>query len=300
MGIRKQWSAFFDFGKDCLSAAIDKVTGVILVQIGNATDSTADSDAAELWGPPGYYGIPAAPTQGQPSCQAINLKDTNHDVIVATRDTRDSSIYGNLKAGERCIANGFPNQGSLLIKSDGSVSIATTDDNTATGNSVFTRVSPVEHRFFSPWGSELHDQTGWHLRTWHGTKIDAGGLGLPSALSSLGLQSYVTVTADIIHLDAAMLSLGRNTGGTSSPVVQAVPLATTLALVATALTDIAVAMDGVATLLGTFTGTGGFSGLPAFAALTAAVDAAVVSANTALGLVSEAAPVGTATKTSIA
>jgi|SRR5579875_846453 len=126
----------FDVGKDILASALDKATSVILCQVGNATDDTPDTDAAELWGPPGYYGIPAAPTKGKPSCQCVTLRQSDHDMILATRDTRDSSIYGALQAGERCIAGGYPNQNRVLLKNDGSITIYTAQGNAAGGASI--------------------------------------------------------------------------------------------------------------------------------------------------------------------
>ena len=159
------FARFFDIGKDILSAAVDKVTNVILCQVGNATDSTADSDSAELWGPPGYYAVPAAPTAGQPSCQSITLKQSDHDIIVGTRDTRDSKIYGNLKPGDRCIAAGFPGQARVLVKETGPVVLMTTSNNTSSGTSITLDLSPNGFHVSTPWGGIVLDATGITLTT---------------------------------------------------------------------------------------------------------------------------------------
>jgi hypothetical protein len=229
------WSQYFDVGKDILSAEADANTGGITAQIGNATDSTADNDRAEMWSPPGFYAVPSAPTKGQPSTQAFAVRCSDHDIIVATRDPRDAKVIGNLKPGDRVIAGGFPAQSRLFVRADGSITALTTDDNTADGNSVYHRLSTTELRFWSPWGSQVHDQTGFHVRTWHGAKLDMGGLGLPAPFSSYG--SFANMTAAIIRLNGAIVQLGQDQGN-SQALVQATSLQTVMALVATALTAI--------------------------------------------------------------
>lgn len=251
--VHDAWSQMFDVGKDILSAEADPNTGAIIGQIGNATDSTADSDRFELWGPPGYYAVPAPPTAGQPSCQAVALRCGDHDIVIGTRDPRDAKAIGNLKPGDRAWCAGFPGQGRLYLRADGSVCLLTKDDNTPTGNDVYFRVEPEEMRFWSPWGSQVHDHSGWHLRTFHGAKLDLGGLGLPAPFSSFG--SFANLTAAIIRINAPVVQLGQDSGN-SQALAKVTTLATQLALVTTALADLA-------TAVGAFTGSGTFPGLAA-------------------------------------
>lgn len=152
MSAHEVWSQLVDCGKDILSAGVDPATNVILCQTGNAVDSTADADASELYGPPGYYGIPANPTPGKPSCQPVTLKGSDRDMIIGTRDTRDSKIYGNLKPGERCIAAGFPAQGRILIKNNGAIVLYTTSDNTPGGTGVSLYVGPDKIQIANQYG----------------------------------------------------------------------------------------------------------------------------------------------------
>ena len=84
------------------------------------------------------------------------------------------------------------------------------EDNTATGNAVYHRVSPTEERFWSPWGSRVHDHTGLHERTFHGAKLDLGGLGLPAPFSAFG--SMGSMSADMIFMQGALVSLGLDQG----------------------------------------------------------------------------------------
>ncbi len=275
------WSQFFDVGKDALVSTIDPTTGVILVQSGTATDATADTDSSEMWGPAGYYGLPASPTAGQPSCQLYVQKRSDIDGVLGTRDVRDAYVYGNLKPGERAVVGGYPTQGQLLIRNDGSVTLLTTDSNTAQGNLVYHRVTPTEDRFFAPWGSYWSDASGFHVRTWHGAKLDMTGLGLPAPFNTV--NSVITLTADLIELDGAV-KLGRD-AGTTQQVVQALPLQVALAPVITALTDIQNTLAGIATMIGTFTGVGAFPGLVPFGLLVSECGVAIALANTSLSAI---------------
>lgn len=136
----------FDVGKDILFAGLDKATATILCQLGNATDQVADSDSAELWQQPGFWSLPAAPTQGKPSCQAVVLKRSDRDIIIATRDLRSSSIYGNLKPGETCVG-ASTGQARTLYKANGAIIGYTTRDNTPSGQSVINYTGPDKIQF---------------------------------------------------------------------------------------------------------------------------------------------------------
>jgi hypothetical protein len=275
-----QYSDIIDIGKDALSSVIDPTTGAILVQLGNATDSTPDADSAEMWaGAPGFYGLPAPPTPGNSSSQHVTLKDSDRDKIIGCRDIRDAAVYGNLNAGDRVMTAGFPGAARQFVRIDGSVTSLTTDDGTNTGNVVFARIAsnytdqsgnPAlggEWRYYAPWGGAWHDPSGYHLRTWHGVKIDAGGIVLPAPLSISG-SSY-TISADIVHLDAAMLALGRD-NGTSQALAQALPLQAVLATLASS-------VNALAAAVASFTGTGAFPGL---VAAETAIQAAITAVNT--------------------
>jgi hypothetical protein len=297
---RPDFSYFFDVGKDVLFSGLDKQTGTILCQTGDATNQVADSDSSELWQQPGFWSLPAAPTKAKPSCQTICLKRSDRDLIIGTRDLRSSAIYGNLQPGETCVgSSSTASQARSVYKLDGSISHATTDSNLSNGNLVIRRLTPKEDRFWSPWGSALHDNTGWHLRTWHGSKIDVGGLGLPAPFGAF--SSSITMSADMINVDAALLSLGRDAGFTQA-VVQALPLQVNLAALVTALSAIEASIDGLAAVFATFVPTGGTAAaLASFALLTTATNTAIGAANTALGIIATPASTGgTATKTTVA
>ncbi len=283
------FAELFDVGKDILVTTLNSVTNMVTAQLGDSTSQHAETDNNEWWQHVGFVSRPAKPTQGGASCQGLCLKANDHDIIFATRDTRGSSIVGNLADGEACMyAPGA--QGRVLLKINGSVILLTTDSNTATGNTMFAGLSPVaasgaaggEWRVFAPWGQQFQDGTGYHLRTWHGARLDIGGMSLPAPFNIFG--SSARLSADIIHLDAAVLQLGRDAGN-SQPVVKAVSLQTELITLQTALADIQAALAGIAAVFSSFTGTGTFPGLTAFATLTSASSAAVTAANAVLSTI---------------
>lgn len=234
-------------GADCLNSIVSTATGAILYQIGDAVSGVVESDNAQAWFPTGLVSRAAVATQGQPSCQATGLRLGDQDIILATQDLRGTAIQGNLGAGETCVfAPG--SQASIFLKSTGGVTAMTTDDNTPTGNAVYISLSPTEHRFHAPFGDAWHDQTGLHLRTWHGAKLDMGGLGLPAPFNVY--NSAITIAADIVSIDAAVLKLGRV--GATTPaqaVVQALPLSVVMTSLDAALASVNALCNGVAAVL---------------------------------------------------
>lgn len=306
-GERDAFSYLFNVGQDVLHSGLDAETTTILCQLGDCATGVADSDAAELWQQPGFWSLPAAPTQGQPSCQTVVVKRSDKDIIIATRDLRVSYLYGNLQPGET-VVGATAAQGRTAYKVDGSISHATTDDNTKTGNLVMRSLAPTGEGFTAPFGSSTHDATGWHLRTWHGAKVDIGGLGLPAPLGAF--SSNMIFSADMINVDAALLSLGRDTGFTQA-VVQALPLQVVMTELIAALKAINAFIDGVVPVIGSFTGTGTFPGLLSpipptvppggLTALTTLADSAIAAVNTALATIQNAASKGgCATNTTVA
>ncbi len=273
---RSVFGQLFDFGVDVLVTTLGKATGVVTAQLGDSTTGVPDSDNAEWWQHAGFASRPALPTQNGASCQGIVLKNGDRDIVVATRDTRGTAIYGNLADGETCVyASG--SQAREVFKKDGSARQMTTDDNTATGNAVLAGISSYyqglsgpalggEWRYYAPWGGAWHDPTGYHLRTWHGVKVDAGGVGGLS-LPSFGGGSSFSISSDTFILDSAVLVLGRN-NGLGQGLLQALPTQM-------ALETVAVALAALATAVGAFTGTGTFPGLPSAVAAIATAQGAV-------------------------
>ena len=153
------FSYLFDIGQDILHAGLDPETNVALCQLGDSTAQTPDSDAAELWQTPGVWSLPAAPTPGQPACQAVCLKRSDHDIIIATRDVRNSSIYGNLKPGETCVG-ASTGQARTLYKANGSINHIVTSDNTPGGTMFSESLGPDGFSLVTPWGGITINSAG--------------------------------------------------------------------------------------------------------------------------------------------
>lgn len=279
----------FDIGVDVMATTIGKVSGVVLAQLGNSTTSAVKSNAAEWWQHAGFVSRSALPTPGNASCQALVLKQSDRDIVFASRDVRGTAILGNLADGEMAVyAPG--SQAASYYKADGSVRLMTTDNNNPTnptsssvkpGNAVQLGISSLyqgvsgpaaggEVRWGAPWGGAWHDPTGFHLRTWHGIKVDAGGTAGLSSVLGFGGGSTYSVSADTMILDAAVLVLGRN-NGLGQALVQALPLQTLLQAFAVDLTTFAAALSTYA------------SAIQATADPSRAATPALVAACTALG-----------------
>lgn len=278
---RSIFGQIFDLGVDVLVTTLDKATGVILAQLGNSTTGRVRSDRVEWWQHAGFTSRCALPTNGGSSCQSLIIKCGDRDVIFATRDTRGTSIIGNLADGETAVY-ACGSQAAAYFKKDGSARLMTTDNGAepnaksgTPGKAVFAGVSSLfqpltggtpqpggEFRWYGPWGGAWQDPGGYHLRTWHGVKIDAGGIG-GLTLPGFSSGSAWTVTADTEVLDAAVLVLGRN-NGTGQALLQALPVQAQLGA----------ALEAFIAAVAAFTGTGTFPGLPAAqTAMTAAIAA---------------------------
>ena len=125
--------------------------------------------------------------------------------IVSKQDTRRA----RLTKGEAVLS---PKSGAarVVVRTDGTISLLTSDDNTATGNAVVFTVSSTKLAFTAPWGSFVFDATGFHLKTAAGPRIDMGGMnipGIPSAISG-PLTGYFTVTSPMVTLKAGSVYAG--------------------------------------------------------------------------------------------
>ncbi len=204
----------FGIGIDVLQTSVNPVTGKILAQIGDVVGQSTDGDNVEWWQQVGFASRPAKPDAGKAAAQAVVIKQGNQDVAIASQDVRGLNIYGNLKDGETCVygpGEDGNSQGRVLIKSDGSVTLYTTDSNTSVGNPVALRISPSGGlEFTSQWGSMVFDQTGFHVRTQAGPRLDMGGIGLPGVPAAVtgAFTGYAKLTAPTVALEGANTVLG--------------------------------------------------------------------------------------------
>ncbi len=204
----------FQVGVDILKTTIDAVTGKILAYTGDVVGQESDSDNVEWWQHVGFASRPAKPEAGKAAAQGVVIRRGDHDINIASQDVRGLGIYGNLADGETCVygPGGDGNsQGRVLIKDDGSVTLYTTDTNTKDGNTVALRISPQGGlEFTSQWGSLTFDQTGFHVRTQAGPRLDMGGISLPGVPTAVtgAFTGYAKLTAPTVAIEGANCVIG--------------------------------------------------------------------------------------------
>lgn len=130
-------------------------------------------------------------------------------------------VRANVGAGDR-IFSAASGQARIVIKTNGSIVLMTTDDNTPTGKLVAFTLAPTGMSFASPIGSYKHDATGWHVKTKAGPRIDMGGISIPLIPGALvdAFTAYFTVTAPTIKVAGGTVFLGA--GAAHQPVVYAI------------------------------------------------------------------------------
>jgi hypothetical protein len=94
------YGQLFDVGQDVMVAYLHQATKMPLAQLGDSTAQRSDTDGVPLWTGPGFFSLPAPPTPGSPSCQTIVIKGTNHDIVIACRDTRASRMWADAQPGD--------------------------------------------------------------------------------------------------------------------------------------------------------------------------------------------------------
>lgn len=161
-------NSIFAIGVDVLGTTREPTTKTLLVQAGDVVAGEVASIDAELWQTCGVCSRPASPTAGSAAAQAILIRRSDRDVCIAIRDTRANAIYGSLEPGDSCFY-ATSGQARILCKADGSISIVTTSDNTASGTSVIFKISKDALEFSAPWGGIKFDATGYKVWTQQGS-----------------------------------------------------------------------------------------------------------------------------------
>jgi hypothetical protein len=213
----------YDVGCDVMGTAIAD-NGTISAQVGDVVTDSVTGAKSEWWQHVGFASRPAVADAGEAACQAVKLNRGDRDVVIATRDLRGQTIYGNLKDGETCVyAPGA--QGRVSFKSDGSVTLYTTDDNTENGNGVYLKLAKDRLEFMSPWGKIIFDATGIHLLHTSGFRWDAGSCSVPGPLADV-LPNYCRFETASFSVDAPLVMLGPSDGvfGAAVNTVTPVPL----------------------------------------------------------------------------
>lgn len=126
---------------------------------------------------------------------------------------------------------------------DGRISLFTTDDATIDGRTVALTVGPTGLVFNAPWGNLKFDDTGFHVLTSSGARIDMGACGgLPAPLSALA--SYATMSAALVHIEGSAVNVGA-ASPTAEPAAKSVQTSIALGAITTALTAVGAALVAI-------------------------------------------------------
>jgi len=212
-------------GVDILATALDATTNVISAQLGDALAGIATSHSAEWIQHVGFASRPAKAVPGQGAAQAWVITASDRDLVFASRDTRGSTIYGNLKEGECCVY-APASMARTLYKADGSITHLTTYDNTATGASCTMAFTGAGVKMVWPWGSlEFSEANGLvmnHAKS--GAAMALGPVaGLPAPFDVI--KSTFSVSAGFAEVAAPLVNIGiapfSNAAGVQTAVIPA-------------------------------------------------------------------------------
>ncbi len=143
-------------------------------------NKSVDSNAAEWWQHVGFISRPPEAVAGSKACQVVAFRESDHDVIVASKDTRGQELAGSLGPGETSIyaagADGT-SQGRITIKGTGSINLYTREGNTASGQGMGLFIDPATDTI------SLINSQGY------GIVINGDGVFVTAKESSLSLES---------------------------------------------------------------------------------------------------------------
>ncbi len=111
-----------DIGVDILKTSKTNATAFITAQIGNVLTSIATGDVSEWWQHVGFASRPRKPTPGTAAAQAVVIKRSDPDAVIASRDSRTAAVYDSLLDGETAI---FASEGDaiIILRIDGTIEI---------------------------------------------------------------------------------------------------------------------------------------------------------------------------------
>jgi hypothetical protein len=219
------------------------------LSVGTDVEGEKNAGAApyESHHPYGFKGRPLDPVvddEGNPdptqAGQALVLKEGGQGHVMPLGDPRVDPKLPQLKPGES-LQYGAAGHFTRHL-ADGSIVRMTTDQgggDDGAAKSVYDEVSPTGFRWVAPWGKIIFDASGLQITTASGAKFTLGPIGgLPPPFDSLG--SYCSIEGAIFSAKAGISSIGPGDG--HEPAVRGLSLVAQLASVATALTDLSIAL----------------------------------------------------------
>lgn len=129
-------SSMLQVGLDVLRTVRDDTTKAILAYLGDvvgatgdeATPGASDGERAAWWQHVGLVSRPSKPERGKAACQVVAYRQTDHDVVIASRDLRGLELAGKLEDGETCLYAGGTDgtgQARVILKADGAAMLYT-------------------------------------------------------------------------------------------------------------------------------------------------------------------------------
>jgi hypothetical protein len=262
-----------------LNVALSPTNGSLVAQIGDVTNEDVENYDAQWVQQSGFCSIPPNAVPNQTASEGVVLKTQYRDYVIGCRDFNTQANYGNLGPGEFCVyaagADGST-QGKVVGKTNGSVTIYTTDDNTSTGNGVYMQISPTAWTFVAPWGSFVFDKTGVHINTVSGAGFNLGGFAAAGPFATL-IGNICNITASSTTISSPFISLGD---GVNTPVISSMlPLTIAAPVISIStpllnLGDLTTPMNIVAPSLLTVTATAGIA-----ATSVATIDLTAITVN---------------------
>src|SRR5271166_5711892 len=148
-------------GSQVLNSFLGATNGTVLLQLGDVINGDVDAQDAQYITPFGFASRPSQAVPGQSAADATRIQGLGkRDFVIGGTDMRSQQIYGNLCFGETVMYGPGTDgnaQGRIQIKQDGSITLYTTDSNTADGNGVSLSISPTSLSFSAPWGTLIFD-----------------------------------------------------------------------------------------------------------------------------------------------
>lgn len=193
--------SLIDIGLDVLSTSMS-ATGKILAFLGDAKNKLATSDRASWVQHVGFASRPGKPTAGKQACQAVVVRRSDQDVVIASSDSRTQEMYGALSDGETALIAGGPDgtsQARVILKADGSANVYTRAGNSAGGAGMVLQLDAANN------ASRMLNGLGF------GIIADANGVTITSGAASitLGADGSISIVATgQAQVDGSTILLG--------------------------------------------------------------------------------------------
>lgn len=150
-----RFGQLWDRGVAILNSVRNAKTNTLTVNLGDDEGGITESSGAEWWQHVGFASRPAKVSQdenerkknGGP--QAVLLRGSDRDAVIASRDTRTHSLYASLDYGEVCVYGAGEDgkaQGRVFVKKDGSIHLYTRAGNASSGDGMTVSLDAKNNR----------------------------------------------------------------------------------------------------------------------------------------------------------